>query len=228
MKLPISRIVTVALAVALSSLASTAPVQAAKPRLGAAEVLAGIQRWLDGTEDLQGRFSQRMESGAFGESEEESGRLFVERPGRMRWEYDQPESKLALIDGPRTWFYVESENELYLGLLDETTELLPLLLAGAGRLDGLFAPFLEEPTTEDGDDGYRLRLRPLDSEGEFEEILVSTHAPGFAIESAQVLDAAGNRVFYGFTKLRRNRGLPADLFRFVPGPGVRVSGSHEP
>ena len=57
---------------------------------------------------------------------------------------------------------------------------------------------------------------------------MTTTAPQFAVESAEVLDAAGNRVFYRFFRIRRNRGLSDDLFRFEPEPGTEISGSHGP
>ena len=39
----------------------------------------------------------------------ESGTVYFSRPGRMRWEYESPETKLFLVDGKTVWFFVPSD-----------------------------------------------------------------------------------------------------------------------
>src|SRR5215213_8387967 len=41
----------------------------------------------------------------------ESGRLFLERPRRMRWEYDPKPGKLFIVNGREVWFYVPADRE---------------------------------------------------------------------------------------------------------------------
>ena len=43
---------------------------------------------------------------------EESGRVIVKKPGRMRWEYQSPEEKLFVTDGSRSYFYIPIENQV--------------------------------------------------------------------------------------------------------------------
>ena len=123
----------------------------------APEALAGLQRWLDGTRQLQCNFVQELLSGALGSGLKESGRLYIARPGRMRWDYLEPERKVALIDGQRTTLYVEEDRELVRGRLDGEGELLPALLVGEGRLAGLFSAELLAVSAA----GVELRLVPL-------------------------------------------------------------------
>ena len=40
-----------------------------------------------------------------------------------------------------------------------------------------------------------------------ERVVLTVRAPRFAIEQAEVLDALGNKMLYGFVDLRRNRGI---------------------
>jgi outer membrane lipoprotein carrier protein len=198
---------------------------AASEQLAADAVLSGVQQWLDDTQDLQGRFEQRLDSGVFGDAVTESGRIWIARPGRMRWEYQQPEPKLAIVRDTQTWLYLEEDRQVQLGLLDEDTRLLPTLLAGEGRLSELFTPSLVE--TEASDGVYRLRLTPKSDSGAFEEVVVTTAAPDFAVDAVEVLDAVGNRGSYEFSRIRRNRGLTDDLFRFESPPDVEIVGTHE-
>jgi outer membrane lipoprotein carrier protein len=183
-------------------------------------VVQGFQGWLDGTETLQGKFEQTMISGALGTGLVESGRMYLERPGRMRWDYLEPERKVALLDGGLTRLYLEEEREMIEGRLEDESELLPELLAGEGRITDRFTPSLLE-----GAD-YRLRLVPRGEGEPFAEVVLQLSSKRFAIEEAEVLDAAGNRMLYRFTDLRRNRGLPQAIFRFEPPPGTSILGSH--
>lgn len=196
-------------AVAVLLLASI-PAAAAEPTAA----LASVEAWLSGTRTLEGRFEQTLVSGALGTGLSESGRLWIERPGRMRWDYERPERKVAVVLGERTALYLEEERQWIRGTLGEEAGLLPALLAGREPLSALFE------TSGDGG-GSRIRLKPRKEDaGALEEIVLHV-APGTgAIEGAEVLDAAGNRTAYRFTGWKRNRKLPDGIFAFEPPPGT--------
>ena len=113
--------------------------------LDAAAVVERIQEWLDGTRDMEARFEQTMTSGALGTGVEESGRMYLQRPGRMRWDYLEPEKKVALIHGDSTRLYLEEDQQLWEGRL-ESGSLLTMLLADAQPIATLFdAELLDTP-----------------------------------------------------------------------------------
>ena len=97
-----------------------------------AQVVAGRQRWLDGTHDLQGEFEQILRSGALGAGIRESGRLWVERPGKMRWDYLDPENKIAILDGSRTLLWITED--VFEGLLVDGKDSVVLDAARSGPL----------------------------------------------------------------------------------------------
>jgi outer membrane lipoprotein carrier protein len=43
---------------------------------------------------------------------QESGRLLLRKPGRMRWEYSAPQGKLIVCDGKNMWMYTPAENRV--------------------------------------------------------------------------------------------------------------------
>jgi len=206
--------------------AAASPLGAQDERaLDAEEVALRLQRWLDGTEDLQGSFRQALLSGAFGSGIEERGRVWIQRPGRMRWDYLDPEKKVAILDGDKTWLYVSEEEQLILGSLDEQGSLLPTLIAAERPVLELFEADLVVSSVGE-DEPYRLELKPRSGAEGFESVTVTLRPPEFAIESAEVLDAAGNRMLYRFSKLRRNEGVPDELFHFEAPGGTTILGSH--
>lgn len=197
---------------------------AAEPDAG--EVLDGLQAWLDESRTLQGRFEQELLSGALGAGIEESGRIYIERPGRMRWDYLEPERKVAIVDGDRTTLFLEEDLQLMLGRLEGEGDLLPALLAGQGRLDSLFEASLVPTEASEKRGSHRLLLVPRRPGEVFENVELALGRRDFGIIAAVVLDAGGNRLFYRFFELERNRDLPTGIFSFEPPEGTAVSGEH--
>lgn len=189
-----------------------------------AAVLRGLQLWLDDTRDLEGAFSQQLLSGALGADLQESGRLFVLRPGRMRWDYHDPERKVALVNGLRTSLYLEEDGQLILGELEQDGGLLPTLLTSELRLDALFEAELVDLPGYERDEICAVRLLPRTGRELLEEVTLLLRRPHYAIQAAEVVDSAGNRIIYRFSQLQRNRGLDATLFEFEPPPGTEILG----
>lgn len=195
---------------------------AGNPVAEKARVLAGLQAWLDGTATLEMRFRQSLVSGAMGTTATESGRLYLERPGKIRWDYLEPEKKIALLLDDRTALYLEEERMMSRGRLSGEQGLFPRLLAGRSRLDELFAASLVATPPDGGRGSYRVRLVPKGDHGASTEVTLTLRTPAFSIEGAELLDETGNRTTYAFSDVKRNRRLPDGIFAFEPPPGTEV------
>ncbi|MFC1858004.1 outer membrane lipoprotein carrier protein LolA, partial [Thermodesulfobacteriota bacterium] len=44
-----------------------------------------------------------------------SGKIFIKRPDRMRWEYQKPESQTIVTDGKQLWIYRPEDNQVMVG-----------------------------------------------------------------------------------------------------------------
>ncbi len=56
-----------------------------------------VDQHYDHIRTLEARFIETYEGG--GMTRTESGTLIMKKPGKMRWDYDQPRPKLFLTDG---------------------------------------------------------------------------------------------------------------------------------
>ena len=189
--------------------------------LDSTEVAQGLQRWLDGTRSLQSDFQQSLASGALGAGLEESGRFYLERPGRMRWDYLSPERKVALVLGNETRLWIEDDAQMWEGTLDPDA-LLAVLLTGDRPLLELFEPALLATPELGGNGRYQLQLVPIDAADSFQQVLLTLRSKDFSIDAAEVLDAAGNRMIYRFEKARRNRDMDSAIFDFEPPQGTEI------
>jgi len=187
-----------------------------------ATVVAGLQAWLDGTQTLDMRFQQSLVSSALGTTATESGRLYLERPGKLRWDYLDPEKKIALLLGDRTALYLEDERLMSRGRLSSEQGLFPRLLAGHDRIGEFFSASLVATPSTGSRGSYRLRLVPKGDAAAVGAVTLTLRPPAFLIERAELLDETGNRTMYTFSNVRRNRALPEGLFAFEPPPGTEV------
>jgi outer membrane lipoprotein carrier protein len=65
----------------------------------------------------------------------ESGRLTLRKPGKMRWDYDQPKGKLFVSDGKYLWLYTPLENRAERMKLKESDDMRAPLAFLLGKLD---------------------------------------------------------------------------------------------
>jgi outer membrane lipoprotein carrier protein len=170
------------------------------------------------TSDLVARFTQSYRSGILGREVVERGVVSIKRPGRMRWEYKDPEAKLFVSDGRTFYFYVPADRQVIVSEQDVERSLAGRLLSGRGGLLDEFDASLEEPLEEGV---VRLKLVPRREQADLERAFVDAETTG-RIRSILIEDAQGNRTRFRFEGVRENTGLADRLFRFDVPAGVEV------
>ncbi|MFQ5802834.1 MAG: outer membrane lipoprotein chaperone LolA [Candidatus Methylomirabilales bacterium] len=188
------------------------------PASQAQGVVDRIQDFYDKTKDLTGQFHQRVEL-AIGQVEEAWGAFSLKRPGMMRWEYERPERRLLVTNGSTLWVYTPADRQVIVQDLKAAVTSLPFdFLMGAGKLN---EQFIVREVMDRGD-SYRLVLRPRRPDTLLREMEMEVEATTLYIRSLTLLDPYENRTVMRFSHFRVNGGLPADLFSFVPPPGVKI------
>jgi len=210
----------------LAGVAMAAAAARAEPAAPASElerVLERVAERFRGAPAVEGRFVQSYTNRVLGRTIEEQGTLLLAPPRRVRWAYDEPDSKLFVSAGRWAWFYVPEDGVAYrLRLDEERAQLLPSrFIAGGLRLADEFS--LSELESSDGE--RRLRLDPLTPSEEFEHLeLELKEGEEPELSALTVVDMLGNRTVYRFSGLKPTGPVPDELFEFVPPPGVEVVG----
>jgi outer membrane lipoprotein carrier protein len=148
----------------------------------------------------------------------ERGVVQIKRPGRMRWEYQQPDKKTFVCDGTTFFFYVPAERQVIVREQAGVQGLPTLLLSGQGAIVDQFEVALEAGAAGVGPS---LRLTPRRPDPEIESVRLDLDARE-RIVGLEVLDVQGNRSRFRFDDLREDLRLPDRLFRFEVPPGVEV------
>lgn len=212
-----SLVLPVVLAVAQAA-APVAPAGAAADARLARSVLRRVEERHARTSDLVARFSQSYRSGLLGREVVEHGLVSIKRPGRMRWEYKDPEPKLFVSDGRTFYFYVPADKQVIVSEQDEQRSLAARLLSGRGGLADEFDASMDEPLEEGV---LRVRLVPRHEQPDVQRAFVDVEPSG-RIRSILLEDVQGNRTRFRFESVRENTGVKDDQFRFTVPPGVEV------
>jgi len=93
-------------------LAQTAAAGAFAP--GVETILTGLEtRYAAG--GLEARFTQLSTLQAMDLTDTAEGRLWIRRPGQMRWQYTAPEPQTIVSDGTRLWIYRPVDRQVTVG-----------------------------------------------------------------------------------------------------------------
>jgi outer membrane lipoprotein carrier protein len=143
--------------------------------------------------------------------------MSLKRPGRMLWEYRDPERKTFVCDGKSCYFYVPADKQVIVREQAGQRGVAVELLSGQLDILGRFEIGL------DGGPGGRERLLlvPRKPDPDVERLYLDSDAEG-RILAIEIVDAQGNRSEFRFDTIRENLGLSDGLFRFRIPEGVEV------
>jgi outer membrane lipoprotein carrier protein len=158
-----------------------------------------------------------------GISREESGTLWLKRPGKMRWNYQQPREKLFVSNGKTAWFYVPGEQQARKTPMKKLEDLRSPLayLLGKTKLQKEFTALSlapDKPPLHPGN--VVLRGVPKFMEG-VNQVLLEI-APEGRIVRLVVDGADGSTTEYQFDDQKENQEIADRQFQFTPPPGVQV------
>jgi outer membrane lipoprotein carrier protein len=195
------------------------PVPATSPE----ELARRIQAHYDSVRDFSADFEQRYTGGALKKQSVERGTVQVKKPGRMRWEYVQPERKLFVADGRRFYAYVPADKQVIVSDIaqDDTAATPVLFLAGKGNLT---RDFTVSATTVAGAPAgtAALRLVPKRREQEYDWLALVVDQGSLAFRMLVAGDSQGGTSSFTFSGLRENVGLADKPFTFTIPRGTDV------
>ena len=181
------------------------------------EVVKQLQARYEKTKDLQADFTQKTTVEGFGRAITSSGKVYIKKPGRLRWNYLDPSVEDIYVNRDDVRVYVPEHKQVLVGKLTQmAASKAPLeLLLGAAKLDESFDI---EPTPGKGRGvgGVRiLTLLPKSQEGEarrsLQRIELEVFPKTYFIRTVTLHEMSGNVASFEFSSLQSNIGL-ADTF----------------
>ncbi len=150
-----------------------------------------------------------------------SGRLYIEKPHWIRWEYDEPERQTILYDGSGLRIYTPKRQQLLQSAVDESTRsnVALLFLAGVVKLRDVFA-ITTLPETETAQ--MLIRLVPRSRLAGFTELRAAVNPRSYFIEGLWIHDPIGNLTEIRLSSLTVHTALPAHTFELDLPPDTEI------
>ncbi len=230
-KLMTSRVATIGLCFALVSPFGLADAQKSGG-LDAAAIVTLVQTFYDQTKTLQAEFEQTRYTRLYDRYDYAKGRVVFKKPGMMRWDYAQPNQQVFVSNGKKLLIYQPPEEGEKRGQMIERAlddDQLPSafsFLTGGGDLDKDFEVRLLEHDNESFNDGYVLQLIPRKPTPNYEQLvfyvraLASNGKRAGVVQRVLIIDSAGNRNRFDFSKIKFNRDVSNKRFDYRPPKGT--------
>lgn len=189
------------------------------PLLAQAGAVDQLHQFLSSTRTLKAEFSQIVVAKSGRKPQQSSGVVAISRPGKLRWDIQQPYPQLVVGDGEKIWIYDAELKQVTVRKAGQAISGSPAaLLAGSNELEKNFT--LAEGGEADGMNWVEATAK-VDESG-FEKIRLGF--VGADLKAMELFDNFGQTTHIRFSKLERNPQLPAATFKFIPPAGVDVVG----
>jgi len=176
-----------------------------------------LDAFLNNLDRFQAEFKQQQ-FGDDGELLETShGQVYIQRPNRFRWDYQQPYQQLIVADSHHVWIYDIDLEQVTMKSMSKALGRTPALLLSK---ENTVAQDFDITALPSEGQVVHLELRPKAGQNQFAVIRLLLTAD--ALYGLELQDNLGQTTFIDFVSFERNPSLDADLFFFEPPAGVDV------
>jgi outer membrane lipoprotein carrier protein len=186
---------------------------AADPAKDAEALARKVDQRYNALHTLRMDFTEQLATA--GVQKRESGVLELKRPGRMRWDYKQPQAKIFVSDGKTAYFYIPGERQARkapVKKLDDLQSPLRYLLGKSQIVKELEGLKLE---------GNVLSGTPKHMKDRVERVELAINPEGL-IQRIVIEDIDGTRTEFAFANIQENVAIADQQFKFSPPPGIEM------
>ncbi len=212
--------------------AAPAPAAASEPKAGdaaARAVAASVQAFYDQTKVVSATFFQTYVNKLYDRTDRSQGHVVFKKPGKMRWDYDQPNAKVIVAADGKLLVYEPGEAGEKGQMIEQSFSDADLpqamaFLMGTGRLEDDFTFRLLDAAKEGYPAGQVLELHPRKPNPRFDRLLFyveTSPALRGLVRRLLIIDGSGNRNRFDFTALKFNVAITDGTFSWKPPADTR-------
>ena len=183
-----------------------------------------VQQSYQKLNSVSARFDQDSYLAALDTSETSSGTVLFSKPGRMRWDYEDPEPQQFVLRDHTVWLYQPEIKQVVIDELSQVllTDLPVSFLMGVGNLNDGFS--LKGGCKSEAGTVLTLEPRKADKKSDNSlktfKLLVS---PENFPAGAQVLDVVGNTTTIALSAVKENEPIEDSKFTATYPPGTDIN-----
>jgi len=176
-----------------------------------------LRAFIEQTRSARAIFTQTVVDSSGQITQQASGTVQFQRPGRFRWTYSKPYEQLIVGDGEKLWIYDKDLNQVTQRKLDKALGSSPAaLLAGADDIEKYFS------LNALGKKGKLdwLEVRPYNEDSLFDKVRLGFNRN--TLEVMELHDHFGQKTTIKLSRLERNPVTPGDTYTFTIPDGADV------
>lgn len=185
---------------------------------GTDQLLKTIESRYNRAQSLKLDFSESY-AGMKSPVQNESGVLFLRKPGRMRWEYGSPGGKVFISDGKDVVLYTPEDQRAEKSKLKESEDMRAPLAFLLGKLD-FKKEFKSFETHVEGNDSW-IAAEPKSENLAYSKVEFLATPEG-EIRRVRITGQDQSKLDFTFSNEQLNVPVAQSLFTFHPPPGVQV------
>ncbi|MFN7926289.1 MAG: outer membrane lipoprotein chaperone LolA [Bryobacteraceae bacterium] len=182
------------------------------------KLLKGVEDRYNRAKSLQIQFEQ-SQSGRGRITRIERGQLYMQKPGKMRWDYNSPAGKVFLSDGKYLYYYSPDAGQVQRSKVSSSEDMRAPLGFLMGNLD-FYRDFREFRTSVEAD-GVYLVAQPKSDNAPYREVAFLVR-PDFRVDQLRITAKDGSTIVYKLHDERVDPPISSALFQFKMPPGAQL------
>jgi len=183
-------------------------------------VVDSIQKQYDATRTFQAHFVQKSYLKVMGQSQIAQGRVYIKKPGKMKWDYTAPDRQILISNAEALWLYLPEESQVTKMQVQSiySSNAPALFLAGKGKLTESFQVKKINRTSK----RLEVTLIPREPDHNVDRLVLFAHPKNHQIIGSRVYDKLGNQTEMIFSKIQINPSIEDGIFEFKVPEGVEL------
>lgn len=221
-----SRFRAVTITVLILLMTAAGAVRAEGPAAGPLIIAENLQKAYDSFQTLSADFTQTTIIKMTGRSRRGAGTLTMLKPGRIRWDYLEPDRQVLICDGQTLSMYFEKSNQMIITSAAEylQSDVTYSFFTGAGDLlkDFQISEIIDRAPD---DTAAGIMLIPRKAHPQVSKLSIWTDNDSYLIHKILILDHFDTETTLTFSNIRINtNGSDADpaRFDFTPPPATEI------
>lgn len=193
----------------------------------ASRKLLQVQKFYDGTTDLQAAFSQTYSNSVYGTKKVSKGVLKAVKPGKMVWDYAAADTPDIYVDGSRVWSVERDTKQV------ATRDIGKSDIAGVEKFLFGGKQLTEDFLVKIAEDKFQkryaakasqtaIRMKPKKKNPNYKELILVVDDDSGRVEAFALWNQDGSTNHFVLSKIVRNGGLTAKDVKFVKPAGYTM------
>lgn len=154
------------------------------------------------------------------ESEESSGKMWLQSPNQFRWEYIEPGPQLIIANGEQVWIYDEDLEQVTIKPQNSAANPIYVLL-DKERTEKNYIIAMADELADANNSLQWVTMLPKVESDEIQKIWLGISTDN-NIKVLKMKNRMDNTVIFTFSNIKRNPEIKTDLFNFIIPEGTDI------